>query len=92
LIIQTERNQSGYVFDGIDSNGQSVPLEIHFNAIYPQNNTCYDFDPDEPNAHPPPPQCWLCCDCMWKADVNTGLVFFKGDRPLPKELDSDEIV
>jgi hypothetical protein len=92
LIIQTERNQSGYVFDGIDSQGQSTPLEIHFNPLYPQNNTYFDVDPNEPTLHPPPPQIWLCCDCYWSADILNGLVFHKGDRTLPRELDTDEFI
>jgi hypothetical protein len=92
LIIQTERNQSGYVFDGIDSQGQSTPLEIHFNPLYPQNNTYFDVDPNEPTLHPPPPQIWLCTDCYWSADILNGLVWHKGDRTLPRELDTDEYI
>jgi hypothetical protein len=30
LILQTERAESGYVFDGIDSYGQSTPIDIQF--------------------------------------------------------------
>jgi hypothetical protein len=92
LIIQTERNQSGYVFDGIDSQGQSTPLEIHFNPLYPQENTYYDFDRDEPTAHPPPPQIWLCNDVYWSADILNGLVFHRGDRPLPKDWNTEEFI
>jgi hypothetical protein len=92
LIIQTERNQSGYVFDGIDSQGQSTPLEIHFNPLYPQNNTYFDVDPNEPTLHPPPPQIWLCTDAFWSADILNGLVWHKGDRALPRELDTDEYI
>jgi hypothetical protein len=91
LVSQTERNQSGYVFDGIHSGGQSTPLEIHFNPIFPgENDTYYNFDPNEPAAHPPPPQIWLCVDAYWTADPINGLVWNKGDRALPADLTSDE--
>jgi hypothetical protein len=91
IIIQTERNQSGFVFDGIDSGGQSTPLEIHFNPMFPGvNDTYYNFDPADPAAHPPPPQIWLCCDANWSADPINGLVFHKGDRFLPEEIATDE--
>jgi hypothetical protein len=91
LIVQTERNQSGFVFDGIHSNGQSTPLEIHFNPLFPGiNDTYYNFDPNEPTAHPPPPQAWLCCDAFWEADPIKGLVFRKCDKYLPQEIDTDE--
>jgi hypothetical protein len=91
LVIQTERNQSGYVFDGLDSQGQSVPLEIHFNPLF-QDDTYYNFDGETSNAHPPPPQIWLCVDAYWTADIMNGLVWHKGDRQLPADLDTDEIV
>jgi hypothetical protein len=91
LVIQTERNESGFVFDGIDSQGQSVPLEIHFNAMFPNDNTYYNFDGEASTQHPPPPQIWLCCDCYWQADIMNGLVWHKGDRKLPPEIDTDEI-
>jgi hypothetical protein len=92
LVIQTERNQSGYVFDGIHSYGQSTPLEIHFNPLFPgENDTYFNCDPNEPNLHPPPPQIWLCCDAYWEADPTNGLRWFKGDRNLPEDLDTDEM-
>jgi hypothetical protein len=91
LVIQTERNQSGYVFDGIDSQGQSVPFEIHFNPLFQQDDTYYNYDGLTSNAHPPPPQIWLCVDTYWTADIVNGLVWHKGDGQLPADLDTDEI-
>jgi hypothetical protein len=90
LVIQTLRNQSGYVFDGIDSQGQSVPLEMHFNPLF-QDDTYCNFDGQTSTAHPPPPQIWLCVDAYWTADIINGLVGNKGDRQLPADLDTDEI-
>jgi hypothetical protein len=94
LVIQTERNQSGFVFDGIDSQGQSVPIEIHFNPLFSgeTKNTYYYYDADNLTAHPPPPQIWLCTDAYWSADIVNGLVWHKGDRKLPPEVDTDEII
>ena len=60
--IQCERNGGGYVFDGIDSDGQNVPIQIKGQPIYTgANDTYYNYDPTNSDAHPPP-QIWCCRD------------------------------
>jgi hypothetical protein len=82
LIIQTERNESGYVFDGIDSNNQSTPIDIQFVPLHKgESDTYYNFDPNSPTSHPPAPQLWLCRDVFWSVDVQNGLVFHKYGIP-----------
>jgi hypothetical protein len=87
VIIQTERNESGYVFDGIDSNGQSTPIDVQFTPIYKGLDDTYynvDYDPNNPTKipiHPPAPQLWLCRDVYWSLDVQNGLVFHKYGIP-----------
>jgi hypothetical protein len=97
LIIQTERNESGYVFDGIDSAGQSVPIDLQFTPLFGgENDTYYNtFDHEAdivpaPDAapytysvyvHPPAPQLWLCRDVYWSLDVEHGLTFHKYGQP-----------
>jgi hypothetical protein len=82
LIIQTERNESGYVFDGIDSHGQSIPIDIQFVPIVSgENDTYYNFDPENPTLHPPAPQIWFCRDVYWSIDVKDGLVFHNHGEP-----------
>jgi hypothetical protein len=91
LIIQTERNESGYVFDGIDSGGQSTPIDIQFVPLYRgANDTYYNFsgNPETPNLHPPAPQLWLCRDVYWTVDVTNGLVFHKYGVPDNLEIDN----
>jgi hypothetical protein len=88
LIIQTERNESGYVFDGIDSNGQSTPIDIQFAPMFKgAQDTYYNFDPTSPTLHPPAPQLWLCRDVYWTCDVKEGLVFHKYGIPDDLEID-----
>jgi hypothetical protein len=88
LIIQTERNESGYVFDGIDSGGQSTPIDIQFVPIVKGvNDTYYNCDPANLTIHPPAPQVWLCRDVYWTADVKNGLVFHKYGIPDDLEVD-----
>ena len=61
--VQTERNHAGYTFDGIDSNGQNIPIQLKGQPIYTgKNDTYYYVDPDDSNVHPPPPQIWCCRD------------------------------
>jgi uncharacterized membrane protein len=82
LIVQTERNESGYVFDGIDSGGQSTPIDIQFVPLVKgAQDTYYNFDTSQPTAHPPAPQIWLCRDVYWSVDVENGLKFHKYGQP-----------
>ena len=60
--IQCERNNAGYTYDGIDSQGQNIPIQIRGQPIYSgANDTYYNVDKDG-TQHPPPPQIWLCRD------------------------------
>jgi hypothetical protein len=62
LIIQTQRNGSGYVFGGLDSKGQSIPIDIQFAPLFKgANDTYYNINPTKfPNLHPSAPQLWFC--------------------------------
>jgi hypothetical protein len=87
LIIQTERNESGYVFDGLDSHGQSTPIDIQFVPLVKgSNDTYYNFDPVIPTAHPPAPQLWFCRNVYWSVDVDNGLKFHKYGQPIGFEI------
>ena len=68
--VQCERNNAGYTFDGFDSNGQNVPIQLKGNPIYTgSNDTYYNVD-ENGTAHPPPPQIWLCRDTYFIASTN----------------------
>ena len=78
--VQCERNNAGYTFDGFDSNGQNIPIQLKGNPIYTGvNDTYYNVDP-EGTQHPPPPQIWLCRDTYFIASVN-GLQYMKDGCP-----------
>jgi hypothetical protein len=82
LIIQSERNESGYVFDGIDSKGQSTPIDIQFVPLFTgANDTYYNVDGSAGSAHPPAPQLWFCRDVYWEMSVENGLRFHKYGEP-----------
>ena len=81
LNIQTERSRGGYLFDGLDSNGQNVPIQIRGQPIYPDvNDTYYNFDETGEN-HPPPPQLFVCRDTYFTVDINDGLVYHPTGSP-----------
>ena len=82
LNIQTERSRGGYLFDGLDSNGQNIPIQIRGQPIYPDvNDTYYNFDETGEN-HPPPPQLFVCRDTYFTVDIHDGLVYhLKGCPP-----------
>ena len=68
--VQCERNNAGYTFDGFDSNGQNVPIQLKGNPIYTGvNDTYYNVNADC-TQHPPPPQIWLCRDTYFIASTN----------------------
>ena len=81
LNIQTERSRGGYLFDGLDSNGQNIPIQIRGQPIYPDvNDTYYNFDETGEN-HPPPPQLFVCRDTYFTVDINDGLVYHPTGSP-----------
>lgn len=60
--VQLERNGGGYFFDGYESKGRNVAIELVGNPIYQgANDTYYNVDKDG-KIHPPPPQIWSCKD------------------------------
>ena len=61
--LQLERNGGGYFFDGYESFGRNIPIEIEGKPIYQgSQDTYYNVDEDG-TVHPPPPQLWACKDC-----------------------------
>ena len=82
LNIQTERSRCGYLFDGLDSNGQNVPIQIRGQPIHSGDGDTY-FNCDETGQnHPPPPQIFFCRDTYFTVDIHDGLVYhLKGCPP-----------
>ena len=78
--VQCERNNAGYTFDGFDSHGQNIPIQLKGNPIYTGiNDTYYNVDA-EGTQHPPPPQIWLCRDTYFIASVD-GLQYVANGSP-----------
>ena len=83
--VQTERNNAGYTFDGMDSKGQNVPIQIRGQPIYTGvNDTYYDIKGDG-SAHPPPPQLWLCRDTYFEVST-AGIRYISNDTPESKQI------
>ena len=82
LNIQIERSRGGYLFDGLDSNGQNVPIQIRGQPIHSGDGDTY-FNCDETGQnHPPPPQVFFCRDTYFTVDIHDGLVYhLKGCPP-----------
>ena len=60
--VQCERNNAGYTFDGIDSQGQNIPIQIKGQPEFSGANDTYYNVNAAGTIHPPPPQIWLCRD------------------------------
>jgi hypothetical protein len=81
--VQTERNNAGYTFDGIDSNGQNIPIQIKGQPIHTgANDTYYDVKGDG-SVRPPPPQIWLCRDTYFLVS-DQGVKYVAFDTPESK--------
>ena len=79
--IQCERNGAGYTYDGFDSNGQNIAIQLKGQPIYTDDNDTYwNFNNDGGKTTPPPPQIWCCRDTYFLASVN-GLQYFNCDSP-----------
>ena len=78
--VQCERNNAGYTFDGFDSNGQNIPIQLKGNPIHTgANDTYYNVDAAG-TQHPPPPQIWLCRDTYFEVSTQ-GVKFIRTGSP-----------
>ena len=60
--VQLERNGGGYFFDGFESHGANIPIELVGKPVYANaQDTYYNVDANG-TIHPPAPQCWSCKD------------------------------
>ena len=60
--VQLERNGGGYFFDGFESHGQNISVELVGNPVYTgANDTYYNVDAAG-TIHAPAPQMWSCKD------------------------------
>ncbi|KAH0793300.1 hypothetical protein GPJ56_002781 [Histomonas meleagridis] len=80
LNIQCERSRGGYVFDGLDSNGQNIPIQIKEQPIYTQANDTY-YNVDDAGNHPPPPQLFICRDTYFTLNLHNGLKYYANGIP-----------
>ena len=81
LNIQCERSRAGYCYDGLDSNGQNIPIQIKGQPIFTGSNDTY-YNIDETNlTHPPPPQLFICRDTYFTLDFQNGLVYHATGSP-----------
>ena len=78
--VQCERNNAGYTYDGFDSDGQNIPIQLKGNPIYTGANDTYYNVNAEGTQHPPPPQIWLCRDTYFKASID-GLQYVNTGSP-----------
>ena len=87
--VQLERGSAGYCFDGFDSDGLNVPVQIRGQPIVMgKNDTYYNVNP-EGTLHPPQIQMWLCRDTYFI--VKTGVMKYVSVGS-PRGSQSDERV
>ena len=60
--VQLERNGGGYFFDGFESHGANIPIELVGKPVFSgAQDTYYNVDAAG-SIHPCAPQCWSCKD------------------------------
>ena len=84
--MQLERSGGGYFFDGYESRGKNISVELVGNPIYNgAQDTYYNVDVAG-TIHPIPPQLWSCCDCYIKL-VPGDMIFYNYGEPEYSQLD-----
>ena len=61
--IQCERNGAGYTYDGFDSNGQNIAIQLKGQAFIHENDTYWNFNNDGRKTNPPV----VSVNCNFKA-------------------------
>jgi len=72
FTVETERGQSGYVFDGLTTDG-NVVVNLKFEPIAtnPVNNVYYNYDPvNYPGRVPSAPVLHIARDVFWELGIN----------------------
>lgn len=78
--VQLERANAGYTFDGVDSGGQNIAIQLKGNPIYTGANDTYYNVNSSGTIHPPPPQLWLCCDTYFEVS-SSGVKYVHNQTP-----------
>ena len=79
--IKTERSGGGFFYDGLDSNGGNVQIQVNGQPIYTGvDDTYYNVD-ESGTIHPPPIQLWLTRDTYFTLNLN-GLEY--NDKTTPE--------
>ena len=81
LNIQTERNGNGYVFDGLDSNGKNIQIQIKGTPMYTGKDRDSYLTGGDDGQIPPPPQIWFCRDTYFTIDSTYGLKYHAFGTP-----------
>ena len=81
LNIQTERHGGGYVFDGMDSNGRNIQIQIKGSPMHTGRDKDSYLTGGEDGGLPPPPQIWLCRDTYFTLDTTYGLKYHAFGTP-----------
>jgi hypothetical protein len=87
--IQLERSNAGYCFDGIDTGGQNVSIQLKGDPIIKgAEDTYFNFpiaDGPTPGSHiiehPVPPEAWICRECFWQLSLGEGMRWMEFGSP-----------
>jgi hypothetical protein len=86
-LFQTERADAGFTYDGIDTGGSNVDVEIKGTSKYTgftngvPNDTYYYPNPNSLTEHPPVPQLWLESDTYFSVQPGKGLTYHRKNAP-----------
>ena len=80
LNIQTEQNRADWCFDGLDSGGMNIQIELNGNPLYTSSNDTYYNVDSAGTVHPPPPQLWLCRDTYFMMSTQ-GMKYYRDRTP-----------
>ena len=86
--VQLERNGGGYFFDGYESHGANIPIELVGKPVYSGEQDTYYNVNSAGTIHPPSPQCWSCKDTFILL-TNGDMKFVINGEPQIKQTQRD---
>jgi hypothetical protein len=94
--VQLERSNAGYCFDGIDSNGQNISIQLKGNPISKgdddttgwNKDTYWSYEPwlDDAQGRPQNPEAWICRETYFRLSEREGLVYMSSGVPPQTQL------
>ena len=82
INFQLERSNAGYVFDGVSTGSNSITVKFKGQPMFRgDDDTYYNFDVNDKQSHPQPPEMWICTDTYFTWSISDKVKYFSDNVP-----------